>query len=118
MDATSSELDYKRVKEDLQLLREDLAKLTRSVSEGQKNNVSQLRDEILRESQEALDEVRGQGNAAYRKARQQGDEALTRAKNAGDKAIDNVEQRIGERPFLTLILAFLAGLVVGKLFDR
>ncbi|WP_296935548.1 hypothetical protein [uncultured Marinobacter sp.] len=88
--------DYNQVKRDLQELREDLAKLTRTVSESQKSNISSLRDEIRRESREALH----------------------RAKDAGDKAFHDVEHKIEERPFLSIIVMFLAGILVGKMLDR
>ncbi|MBS8240506.1 hypothetical protein DYI22_08305 [Marinobacter lipolyticus] len=107
MEAKSAQDDYTRVKEDLQLLREDLAKLTKSVSEGQKNNISSLRDEIRRESREALDNVR-----------KRSDEALNRARDAGSKAVHDVEHQIEERPFLSILIMFLAGILVGRLLDR
>lgn len=107
MEAKSSQDEYNQVKQDLQQLREDMSKLTRAVSESQKNNISHIRDEIQRESREALDQVR-----------QKGDEALHRAKDAGDKAVQGVEHKIEERPFLSVILMFLAGILVGKLLDR
>ncbi len=107
MEAKSTQDDYNQVKRDLQALRDDMAKLTRTVSESQKNNISSLRDEIRRESREAFDQVR-----------QKGDEALNRAKDAGDKAFHDVEHKIEERPFLSIIIMFLAGILVGKLLDR
>lgn len=107
MEAKSTQDDYNQVKRDLQELREDLANLTRTVSESQKSNISSLRDEIRRESREALDQVR-----------QKGDEALHRAKDAGDKAFHDVEHKIEERPFLSIIIMFLAGILVGKMLDR
>ncbi|WP_111493964.1 MULTISPECIES: DUF883 family protein [Marinobacter] len=107
MEAQSPQDDYRRVKEDIQLLREDLAKLTKAFSENQKSNISGLRDEIRRESREAL-----------RHARERGDEVFNRAKEAGDKAIHDVEHKIEERPFLSVLIVFLVGLLVGKLMDR
>jgi ElaB/YqjD/DUF883 family membrane-anchored ribosome-binding protein len=107
MEAKSSQDDYEQVRRDLQALREDLSKLTRTVSESQKSNISSLRDEIRRESREAFDQVR-----------QKGDEALNRARDAGDKAFHDVEHRIEERPFLSIIVMFLAGILVGKMLDR
>ena len=107
MEAKSSKDDYEQVKQDIQALRDDLAKLTRTVSDGQKQNVSSLKDEIRRESLEALDQVR-----------QKGDDALRRARDAGDRTVHDVESRIEERPFLSIIVMFLAGILVGKLFDR
>ncbi|MBW0147135.1 DUF883 family protein [Marinobacter arenosus] len=107
MEAKPSQDEYDQVKQDLQKLREDLATLTKTVTESQKSNISSLRDEIRRESREALDQVRSRGN-----------DALNRAKDAGDKAIHDVEHKIEERPFLSILIMFLAGILVGKLLDR
>ncbi|MFN2360629.1 MAG: YqjD family protein [Marinobacter sp.] len=107
MEAKSGQNDYEQVREDVQKLREDLAKLTKSVADGQKNNISHLRDEIRRESREAFDQVK-----------QRGDEAFNRARDAGTKAVDDVEHRIEERPFLSIVIMFLAGLLVGRFLDR
>ncbi|WP_203299894.1 YqjD family protein [Marinobacter sediminum] len=107
MEAKSSQDEYNQVKKDLQQLREDLATLTRTVSDSQKSNISSLRDEIRRESREAFDQVRQKGNDAF-----------NRARDAGDKAVHDVEHKIEERPFLSVVLMFLAGVLVGKLLDR
>lgn len=107
MEAKSTKDDYSHVKEDLRLLREDLAKLTKTVAEGQRSNISNLRDEIRQESKEALDQVR-----------QRSDEAIARAKDAGNNAVQGVEHQIEERPFLSIIIIFLAGILVGKLLNR
>lgn len=107
MEANSTQEDYNRVKEDLKSLQDDLLKLTRAVTESQKSKVSNLRDEVRRESEEALDDVRKRGDKAYKQAR-----------DAGEHAIKGAESRIEERPFLALLLAFVAGLLVSKLFDR
>ncbi|WP_372985592.1 YqjD family protein [Marinobacter sp.] len=107
MEAKSSQEEYKQVQKDLQQLREDLANLTHALTEGQKNNISSLRDEIRRESREAFDQVKKTGN-----------DALHRAKDAGDRAVNEVEHKIEERPFLSIIIMFLVGVLVGKLLDR
>ncbi|XKH02450.1 hypothetical protein LG325_06605 [Marinobacter nauticus] len=107
MEAKSSKDDYEQVKQDIQALRDDLAKLTRTVSDNQKSNASSLKDEIRRESLDVLDQFRHKG-----------DEALRRARDAGDRTVHDVESRIEERPFLSIIVMFLAGVLVGKLFDR
>lgn len=107
MEAKSNQNDYEQVRDDIRKLSEDLSKLTKSVAEGQKSNISSLRDEIRRESRAAFDQVK-----------QRGDEAIHRAQDAGSKAVDDVEHRIEERPFLSIIIMFLAGLLVGRLLDR
>ncbi|KMQ75622.1 DUF883 family protein [Marinobacter subterrani] len=107
MEAKPAQSEYDQVRDDLRMLREDLARLSKSVADNQKGNISSLRDEIRRESREAFDRVR-----------QTGDEALNSARNAGEKAVHDVEHKIEERPFLSIIIMFLAGLLVGKLLDR
>lgn len=107
MEAKSSQDEFNQVKQDLQQLRDDLAKLTKAVSDDQKSNISSLRDEIRRESREAIDQ-----------ARQKGTDALNRARDAGDKAVHDVEHKIEERPFLSIVIMFLVGVLVGKLLDR
>lgn len=107
MEAKSNQNEYEQVRADLKKLSDDLSNLTKSVTEGQKSNISSLRDEIRRESREAFDQVR-----------QRGDEAINRARDAGTKAIDETETKIGERPFLSIMIMFLAGLLVGRLLDR
>ena len=47
-----------------------------------------------------------------------GDEAFNRARDASSKAVHDVEHKIEERPFLSVVLMFLAGLLVGRLLDR
>ena len=107
MEAKSSQNEYEQVRQDLQQLREDLSKLTKAVADGQKSNISSLRDEIRRESREAFDQVR-----------QHGDEAFNRARDASTKAVHDVEHKIEERPLLSVVLMFLAGWLVGRLLDR
>ncbi|RBP30640.1 ElaB/YqjD/DUF883 family membrane-anchored ribosome-binding protein [Marinobacter pelagius] len=107
METKSSQDEYRQLQQDLKQLREDLANLTRSVTESQKSNISNLRDEILREGHEAFDQVRKTGN-----------DAMNRAKDTGAKAVNEVEHKIEERPFLSIVIMFLAGVLVGKLLDR
>lgn len=107
MDAKPNASEYDQVREDLRLLREDFAKLAKSVADHQSVNISGFREEMLKEAREALQKVR-----------QTGDDALNSARDAGEKAVLGVEHKIEERPFLSVVIMFLAGLLVGKLLDR
>lgn len=107
MDKQTAQGDYANVKEDLQVLRDDIAALTKTVAEGQTSRANNLKDEISRETRSVLDQLR-----------KRGDEALTRATEAGSKSVEGVEHKIEERPFLSIILMFLAGIIVGKMLDR
>lgn len=107
MEKNTTQGDYANVKEDLQVLRDDIAALTKTVAEGQKSRANNLKDEISRETRSALDELR-----------KRGDDAINRATAAGGKTVESVEHKIEERPFLSIILMFLAGIIVGKMLDR
>lgn len=99
--------DYTRVKSDLTALRDDLAALTKAVASSQANSASNLKDEINKETR-----------AVFEHLRQSGDKAIARATEAGTQTVESVEHKIEERPFLSIILMFLAGIVVGKMLDR
>ena len=58
MEAKSSQQEYEQVRADLKKLSDDLAKLTKAVAEGQKSNISNLRDEARREGREAFEQVK------------------------------------------------------------
>ncbi|SOB77601.1 hypothetical protein SAMN04488490_3423 [Marinobacter sp. LV10R510-11A] len=107
MDKQTAQGDYANVKEDLQVLRDDIAALTKTVTEDQTSRVNSFKDEISRETRSALDQLR-----------KRGDDALTRATEAGSQTVESVEHKIEERPFLSIILMFLAGIIVGKMLDR
>lgn len=66
-----------------------------------------LRDEIRRENRDALNQVRSKS-----------DKALKQAKKKGNKAVQGFEHGVEDRPYLSLMIMFLAGILVGKLIDR
>lgn len=107
MEHKSAQDDYARVKDDLTALRDDLAALTKAVASSQANSASNLKDEISKETHAIFDQLRASG-----------DKAIARATEAGSQTVESVEHKIEERPFLSIILMFLAGIVVGKMLDR
>lgn len=96
MATKAPEDEYKQVRDDLAALKEDLAALTKSVTENQKSNLAGLRDQLEKEARDIF------GHAC----------------KSGDKAIHDVENKITERPLLSILVMFMAGLLVGKLLDR
>lgn len=107
MEKQTTKDEYARVKDDLQVLRDDIASLTKAFADSQKTGANNLKDEISREAQ-----------AVFENLRKRGDAALTRATEAGSHTVESVEHKIEERPFLSIILMFLAGVIVGKMLDR
>ena len=110
--------DYTRVKDDLSSLKEDLASLTKAVADSQVNHATTLKNEISKEARAVFEQLRQSGDEALNRATKAGSEAVDRASQAGSQAVESVEHKIEERPFLSIILMFLAGIVVGKMLDR
>ena len=46
------------------------------------------------------------------------DDATSEASRRGREGVAAVEQQIEERPFISLLVAFVIGLAIGKLIDR
>jgi len=107
MEHKAAQDDYDRVKGDLTALREDLAALTKAVASSQSNSANNLKSEISKETHAIFDQLRANG-----------DRAIASATKAGSQTVESVEHKIEERPFLSIILMFLAGIVVGKMLDR
>ncbi len=118
MDNKSAKDDYARVKDDLAVLREDLAALTKALADSQVTSATNLKNEISKEARAVIDQLRQSGDEALSRATKAGSQAVDRAAQAGSHAVESVEHKIEERPFLSIILMFLAGIVVGKMLDR
>ncbi|MEX2474028.1 MAG: hypothetical protein WD429_02325, partial [Marinobacter sp.] len=59
-----------------------------------------------------------EGEEALNDFRDRGEKSFASARKAGDKAIEGAGHKIEERPFLTVLIAFVAGLLLGKFLDR
>lgn len=88
--------DVEVLKEDISKLREDFSQLTHSLLERGKNEAGLARDRI---SGELMAEFQS-------------------AKKRGMDAAHSVEGQITEKPLMSILIAFLVGLILGKLFDK
>jgi ElaB/YqjD/DUF883 family membrane-anchored ribosome-binding protein len=89
----------KSIEDDLGQLREDLAVLAKDV----KNLASQQVSAEQAAMKERLEAVRVKGKEAMAKA---------------GEGIDAVEDQIVKHPFSSILVAFGAGLILGRLLDR
>jgi ElaB/YqjD/DUF883 family membrane-anchored ribosome-binding protein len=80
------------IRNDLTLLRKDLSELAQAMRVNLKDETQHLREGMF--------------------------EAFETARVRGDKIIHNVEHRIEERPFLSVLAAFGVGLVAGWFTER
>lgn len=93
-DNLGKEMD--NLKEDMAKLRADLSQLGKTLLERGKNET-----DIAKER--AMEELKRE---------------LQSARNKGKETVNSVEQQIQEKPFVSLLIAFLAGLLLGKMFER
>ena len=98
---SSNEVDALRA--ELEKMREEMSKLTSSDMQSTRDFAKEIQSELRN---------------TLNQARDKGRDFLDQAKEGGDKAIGKLEKQIEERPLLTLLIVFIAGLLLAKLFER
>jgi ElaB/YqjD/DUF883 family membrane-anchored ribosome-binding protein len=93
---TNLDKDIESLKENVANLRSDISQITQSLLEKGKSETEVAKDRLI-------DELKFELEAARSKGRQ---------------TVENVESQIQEKPFMSLLIAFIVGLVLGKLFDK
>ncbi len=88
--------DIDNLKEDMAKLRADLSQLGKALLEKGKSETDMAKDRVIEELKLELQSARKKGK----------------------ETVDSVEQQIQEKPFVSLLVAFLAGLLLGKMFER
>lgn len=89
--------------QDIETLREDVTKLRADLSQLGKNLLERGKNETDAAKGKVIEELKYE---------------LQAARNKGTETVESVEHQIQERPFVSLLIAFLVGLVLGNLFDR
>lgn len=113
MNEQTANQDVDSLREELRLLREEMASLKNNAANATQTDSTQ--DAAQRDfAKELQDELRNTLN----KAREKGDEVLDQARAQGEKAVDHIGKQIGERPLLSLLLVFFVGLIVAKFLER
>lgn len=99
----SEKAEIDQLKSDLRTLREDFAKLGKDVVSATRHGASSAGDAARAEAQRRLEQL--------------GD-AWDTTKERGAAAKHDVERRIEEHPFASVMIALGVGVVIGKLLDR
>lgn len=107
----STDVDISRVKKDLETLRNDVAKITNAVLTEKQNNAKTFTEGIL---QGLLSE----GHSIVDSAKTTKDNAVKAVTDTSQKAVERVEGKIHQRPFLSLAMSFLSGLVLAEIIER
>lgn len=102
--------DNGRVKEGMDTLKDEVERL--------RHEFSNISDNILDFSRKAYKSGnRRLGREAARLHAELG-AGVEKARRTGRSGIDAVESRVVRKPFLSILIAFLAGVLAGKLMDR
>jgi ElaB/YqjD/DUF883 family membrane-anchored ribosome-binding protein len=109
-----TEIDFDNVKEDIARLRTDLAELSKQVKDRGAGYAKATTDRILASLGQELEELGDDKDRVLRKLRAE----LENVQEIGKQKVETVEQTIQENPLKSLVIAFIAGLFLGKLFDR
>ncbi|MEE9176155.1 MAG: hypothetical protein V3U19_08295 [Thermodesulfobacteriota bacterium] len=88
--------DVETLKDDLSKLREDLTGIAQSLLEKGKTETEAAKDKLSEGLQDEFQAVRDKSK----------------------ETVESLEDQIREKPLLSLLIAFIVGLFLGKLFDR
>jgi ElaB/YqjD/DUF883 family membrane-anchored ribosome-binding protein len=109
-----TEIDFDNIKEDISKLRADLAELSKHVKDRSTGYAKATTERILASIGKELEELGDDRDRVLEKLR----EELENVQEMGKQKVETVEQKIRENPLKSLLIAFIGGLFLGKLFDR
>lgn len=109
-----TEIDFDNIKEDISRLRADLTEISKQVKDRSTGFAKATTDRILASIGKELEELGEDKDRVLEKLHAE----LENVQEIGKQKVETVEQRIRENPLKSLLIAFIAGLFLGKLFDR
>ncbi|MDF1820525.1 MAG: hypothetical protein P1U64_03070 [Alcanivoracaceae bacterium] len=102
--------DIEQLQAEIAALKKQLGELASQAGRVAENRTLEARDfarELQKELGETLDAARDRSH-----------DLIDRARDKSEQTIDSLEKKIEQYPLLSLFLVFIAGLLVGRLFDR
>lgn len=88
--------DLESLRDDVSKLKSDISDITQKLIYKAKSDSGPMKDKIIEDLKNELDRARGKGRETF----------------------ESVEQQIQEKPLMSLLIAFILGLLLGKLLDR
>lgn len=101
--------DSDSLKENIDTLREDVSRL--------RSDLSGLAEKILGIGGSSYSSKSGELGAEVVRLFDEVGETIARARLMSGESVKVVERRIGERPFFSVLAAFLLGVLVGKIYS-
>lgn len=104
-EASSSQLEqgWQNLKVDMNKLRSDLAEVAQALMESGRAEAGEARTRLQEMAQQRLENVR---------------QALDSARERGRDATDMLKQQVEEKPLMSLLVAFGAGMLLGAILKR
>ena len=88
--------DLESLKDDISKLKSDISDITQKLIYKAKTDSGPMKDKFIEDLKNELDRARGKSRETF----------------------ESVEQQIQEKPLMSLLIAFILGLLLGKLLDR
>ena len=104
---TNRQDEIAALQEEIRQLRAELGKIIGDTAASTRQSARDFARELQEELKETLDTARDRSR-----------DFIDQARDKGEDAIDQLEEKIERYPLLSLFLVFLAGVLLGKLFDR
>jgi len=100
-------------------------KFTKNASatvESLQEDLSNMRDDVGKLSQQVVDLLSAKGSAAYKRAKKNFDattgDAADAVRDVRDTFVDAIDESVQERPYTTLALALGLGFIMGAMWRR
>lgn len=107
MNEDQIEVDYETLKRDLERIRNDVTTIATRFAESKQHLVKGFADDLVREGQSLLESAKSHSVSLAKSASETSKQAATK-----------VEAKVQERPFMSIVISFLAGLILAKLLNR
>lgn len=83
-----------------------------------KEDISKLREDLSGIAEALLERGKTEGGAAKDRISESIRDEFQAAREKGKESVESIEDRIREKPLQSLLIAFVVGLFLGKIFDR
>lgn len=107
-------LGIENLKADISNLRTDLSELSNSIKEKGKGYARITAEKVIQSIGTELDKLGEDKEKVIAKLQDE----LQGIQDKSKESIESVEDKIQENPLKSVLVAFLAGLFIGKIFDR
>ena len=108
------ETDLGDLRNDMAVLREDLVKITQKIADLGRAEAEGVKENVAGRVRKELDKAEEAKDRLVEDLRKE----VNEVKEQGKKAVGTVEQQIREQPLISLLIAFVVGLLLGKILDK